>query len=102
MERLSMERPFLSYLGKKISNQYGLTEIELIHYLQKKRNCNSNFHLDQEIKDFAIRHSISTDYDIEKFIQEENLFINIDENERKKLQKVFEEICRGYNKSRYI
>jgi hypothetical protein len=39
---------------------------------------------------------------MKKFIYEENLFIEIDENERKKLQNVFEEVCRGYNKSRYI
>jgi hypothetical protein len=35
-------------------------------------------------------------------MHEENLFIKIDENESKKLQKLFEEVCRGYNKSKYI
>jgi hypothetical protein len=39
---------------------------------------------------------------VEKFMHEENLFIKIDENESKKLQKLFEEVCRGYNKSKYI
>jgi hypothetical protein len=102
MERGTMEQPFLSYLVEKISNQYRLAEIELIHYVQTKRNCNSNLHVDQEIKNFAIIHSVTKDNDVEKFMHEKNLFIKIDENERKKLQKVFEKVCRLYNKSRYI
>jgi hypothetical protein len=49
-----------------------------------------------------MRHSVGKDYDINKFINEEQLFIKVDANEMKKLQAVFHEVCCGLNASKYI
>lgn len=92
---------FLSYVIKIVANQFGLTMVELIEFLRVKQKSNATFHLDCELKEFARRHITDEKYDLFKFIEQEQLLINVDVVEMKKLQSVFENVCRILNNQRY-
>lgn len=77
IELLNMEWPFLLYLARDISNQVGISTVDLIDYLQNNKKSNASFHLNHEIEEFAMTHSIDQDYDVDKFINKEQLLINI-------------------------
>jgi hypothetical protein len=91
----------LSYILKKTANKYGLSAIDLIHYLRIKRKANAEFHLENEIKEFAQQHLLDDKYELSTFIKSEELLINTDSTELRKLEIVFEKLCRIFNDQRY-
>jgi hypothetical protein len=101
VETLLENNTFLSYILKKTANKYGLSAIDLIHYLRIKRKANAEFHLENEIKEFAQQHLLDDKYELSTFIKGEELLINTDSTELRKLEIVFEKLCRIFNDQRY-
>ncbi|CAF2691020.1 unnamed protein product [Rotaria sp. Silwood2] len=88
---------FLAHAIKMVANKFGLTVAELLGYLRSKRNSNSTFHCNNEMQDYARKHVTDRDYDLRKFLEEEELFVDLNVLELKTLQTVFEKVCQIYN-----
>ncbi|CAF1107347.1 unnamed protein product [Rotaria sordida] len=98
-QNLDKQNTFLSYSINQVAQQIGLTSSELVKYLQVKQQSNANFHLNDEIKEFAKRHITDENYNLLNLIAEQQLLVSFNEVEQKKLQTVFEKICQILNKS---
>ncbi|CAF3370534.1 unnamed protein product [Rotaria socialis] len=94
IQNLQASNSFLSYLIRTVADQFGLSMNELIDFLRIKKRSNATFHLNLEMKEFARRHLIDQQYDLQKFIHDEKLLINISDVKMGKLQCVFQQICR--------
>jgi hypothetical protein len=71
--------------------------VDLVQFLRIKRKSNDTFHLNSDIKIFAERHQLDRKYDLLKFVDEQDLLIDVKAIEMAKLSTVFQKICQIYN-----
>ena len=52
-----------------ISIEFKISEEQLLKYLQQKKDANDDFHLDKEIKQYAVNRSTTKDYKLDEFLE---------------------------------
>jgi nicotinamide riboside kinase len=87
---------------KNTAQKFGLSIVELIHFLRIKRRSNIDFHLEMEIDEFAQKNMAQDRYDLSIFIKDQHLWIDVSGTEVKQLQTVFEKLCRLFNDQKYL
>jgi len=75
-----------------VSNDFGISANQLLLLMQEKREANSDFHLNWEIKKYAQSQSTTGIYDINEFLGTQNLHL-LDEKVVPTFQPVFEKTC---------
>jgi hypothetical protein len=100
-ESLQTNKNYLSYILQETANKFGSSFIDLISFLRTKQKANSNYHLEANIKKYAQQHVSEQTFDLLKFIQVEELLLDTDSVEFKRLQPIFDKLCRVYNDERY-
>ena len=89
---LSNNYTFLFKVLHDISMEFKISEEQLLKYLQQKKDANDDFHLDKEIKQYAVSRSTTKDYKLDEFLELQHMH-QLDSDYFSIFQTVFSQLC---------
>ncbi|CAF1391104.1 unnamed protein product [Rotaria sordida] len=95
---LSNKYIFLFKIFHDISMEFKISEEKLLKYLQQKKDVNDDFHLNTEIKQYAVSHSTTKDYKLDEFLELQHMH-QLDSDSFSIFQTVFSQVCTIINNS---
>ncbi|CAF1466169.1 unnamed protein product [Adineta ricciae] len=86
---ISSNHPTLYMILQKVSREFEIDPVQMLNYLKEKKFTNRIFHLNIDLRKYAVEHSV---YDLKEFLEQLNMH-PLDEDEQVLLQPLFRIIC---------
>ncbi len=87
--KLSSDYPELYSVLQKVSQEFDIDPVNMLHYLKEKKNTHKVFHRNADLRKYAVGR---TNYDLKEFLEMFNMH-PINQEEHVLLQPVFCKIC---------
>ena len=81
--------------------EFKISEEKLLKYLQQRIEANDDFHLDKEIKQYAVSRSTTKIYKLDEFLELQHMH-QLDSDSFLIFQTVFSQLCTIINNNRYV